>query len=157
MHALRKLELPEQLCNIIYHCISSASISINWNGEHTSSFSSSRSLRQGDPISPYLFILAIERLSHKINDLVNEGSWRPLKIGRGDGPKISHVCFADLILFAKANLDQVNMIKNAPVDFCHWFDKKVNLGKSEVFFSNNISLDNSVNLSRNWASSKQLI
>lgn len=121
MNALRILNLPDHLCSIIFHCISSASISVNWNGDHTSSFNSSRGLRQGDSISPYLFILAIERLSHKINDLVNEGIWRPLKYGRGDGPKISHVCFADdLILVAEANLDQVGLIRHVLDEFCNF-------------------------------------
>lgn len=70
-------------------------------------------MRQGDPISPYLFVLALERLGHKIQDLVDSGSWRPLKFGRGNGPCLSHISFADyLVLVAVASLEQEGLIKN---------------------------------------------
>lgn len=91
----------------------------------------------------------MERLSHKINDLVTEGIWKPLKFGRGVGPIVSHVCFADdLILIAEANLDQINLIKGVLDEFCLFSGQKVNLGKSKVFFSNNISLESSDFFSR---------
>lgn len=55
---------------------------------------SSRGLRQRDPLFPYLFILALERLSHFIQDKVNDGSWKPLSFGRR-GPKLFQICFAN--------------------------------------------------------------
>lgn len=103
------LNIPDHLCFIIFHCISSVSVSINWNGGKTSAFETSRGLRQGGPISPYLFILALERLGHKIIDLVNKGSWSPFKFGRGEGLRHSHVCFADDLLL-------VAMVKSGFVD-----------------------------------------
>jgi mannosylglycoprotein endo-beta-mannosidase len=114
-------------------------MSINWNGEPTFSFNSSRGLRQGDPLSPYLFVLALERLSHFIQDRVNEGRWKPLSFGRGGGPKLYHICFADdLVLVAEANNDQVILIKDALDRFCLNSGQKINFNKSKVFFSRNI-------------------
>ena len=49
--------------NWIMGCISSATIVILVNGEVTSLFSNERGLRQGCPLSPLLFILALEGLS----------------------------------------------------------------------------------------------
>lgn len=119
METLRLLNLSNRLCSVIFNCISSTSISVNWNCKNSSSFSSSWDLRQGDPISPYLFVLAIERLSHKIKDLVNSGDWNGFKFGRGDGPRISHICFADdLILVADTNINQALMIKETLDEFC---------------------------------------
>lgn len=82
-------------------CISLAKFQIIWNGETTTAFTSSRGLRQGDPISPYLFVLCLERLGHMIEEKVEEGRWNPVSLSR-EGPQISHLCFVDdLILFVK--------------------------------------------------------
>jgi hypothetical protein len=55
----------------------------------------------------------LKRLRHKIQDLVSYGSWEPLKFGRGAGPAISHICFADdLILVSEATDEQAVLIKD---------------------------------------------
>lgn len=95
---------PDSLVQLIWHCISSTTMQVLWNGEALEEFSPSRGIRQGDPISPYLVVLCIERLFHAIEKEVGEGNWKPIQITRGD-PKISHLAFADdLILFAEANV-----------------------------------------------------
>ena len=63
----------------------------------------SRGIREGDPLSLYLFVLCIDRLSHLIDIAASEGLWKPFKLGR-DGPKISHLLFVDdMILFGEAS------------------------------------------------------
>jgi hypothetical protein len=129
--------------------VSSATLSINWQGTASDPFSSTRGLRQGDPISPYLFILCLERLGHSIQDAVVMGNWKPFKVGRGIGPAISHMCFADdLILVAEASSDQSNLIRSILKEFCDASGQKLNLHKSQVFFSNNVSGDLASTLSR---------
>ena len=62
-----------------------------------------RGLKQGDPISPYIFILCMELLSSLINKKCEDGDWDKVKASR-NGPGFSHMYFADdLLLFAKAN------------------------------------------------------
>lgn len=135
---LERFGLPLQLRSVISACISTASMSINWNGSNTDQFSSTRGLRQGDPISPYLFVLSLERLGHKIQQAVHEGSWKALPFGR-QGPKISHLFFADdLVLVAEASMDQVGVIRDILDEFCAASGQKVNLGKSQVFFLDNV-------------------
>lgn len=146
---LRLLKLSDSICLIIYHCVSTAPVSINWNEDNSLSFTTSRGIRQGDPISPYLFILAIERLCHRIKDLVNSGIWKGFKIGRGDTHIISHICFADdLVIVAEANFMQVQMIMGMLEEFCNCSGQKVNLAKSKVFFSSNTDVTLSSDLSR---------
>lgn len=81
-----------------------------WNGEALDAFSPMSGIRQGDPISPYLFVLCIERLFHLINLYVDKKFWKPIQLVRR-GPFLSHLAFADdLILFAEASIDQVEVI-----------------------------------------------
>lgn len=95
---LELLNFPPSMRELINVCISSAIMSINWNGNASSSFSSSRGLRQGDPIPPYMFVLSLERLSHRILDAVNNDDWILMTFGRRLGPKLSHF-FLLMILF----------------------------------------------------------
>lgn len=83
MDTLSVLGLHEGLKRLIFHCISSDSLSIIWNGTPSPALNSSRGLRQGDPISPYLFVLCLERLGHKIKDVVSNRDWVPFTFGRG--------------------------------------------------------------------------
>lgn len=139
---LEIIGLPSVLINLIAHYLQSASIRVNWNGTKTESFNSSRGLRQGNPISPYLFVLALERLGHKIQDLLDAGVWKPLKFGRGNGPNISHINFAyDLVLIVEASPDQEIVIQELLSDFYNKAGQKLNLNKCKVFFSKNIRHD----------------
>ena len=95
----------------------------------------SRGLRPGDLLSPYLFVLCIERLGHYINYAVDKGIWKPIGLKR-TGPKISHIFFADdLLIFVEAFLNQVQIVKNYLQVFCDCSGQKVNSDKTEVFFS----------------------
>lgn len=58
---------PDNIVDIIWWCIPSPSMHLLWNGEALQEFSPKRGIRQGCPLSPYLFILGIERLFHLIN------------------------------------------------------------------------------------------
>lgn len=108
------------------------------NGEALEEFSLSRGIRQGDPISPYLFVLSIERLFQAIVKNVENGLWNPIQITRG-GPKISHLVFADdLIFFAEENTDQAQMIQNTLHKFCLSSWQKVSHDKTRVYFSKNV-------------------
>lgn len=93
----------EDVVSLIWHYVTTSRMWLFWNGEAFEDFYPSRGIMQGDPISPYLFVLCLERLFHLIDQTVSNNFWRPVQISRR-GPKISHLAFADdLILFAEAN------------------------------------------------------
>lgn len=67
-----------------------ASLSILWNGEKLESFQPLRGIRQGEPLSPYLFLLCMEVLSHYTNSIVGSGDWKDIKLSR-QCPPLSHL------------------------------------------------------------------
>lgn len=69
-----------------------------------------RGVCQGCSLSPYLFVLCLERLSHCISDSVLEGRWLPMRVG-SQGPTISHLMFVDdILLFAEATTEQIGEV-----------------------------------------------
>ena len=99
-------------------CITSTSISVLVNGSKLESFHPSRGIRQGDPLSPYIFIMCMEYLTHLIEGKCVDGSWFPLKASR-ENVGISHLIFADnLILFVKVNNKNCEAIAEVLQTFC---------------------------------------
>ncbi|KAL5735733.1 hypothetical protein ACOSP7_030185 [Xanthoceras sorbifolium] len=99
-------------------CITSVEYKVIMNGEIINSFSPRCGIRQGDPISPYIFVLCMEKLSHIINSRVVDRSWKAIKVSR-KGPDISHLFFTnDLILFGQATSDQASVMKDCIDVFC---------------------------------------
>jgi hypothetical protein len=72
-NCLLDFEFPGATVKLIMHCVTSPTFSLLWNGNKLPPFKSSHGLRQGDPLSPYLFILCMEKLSIAINNAVLQG------------------------------------------------------------------------------------
>ena len=76
------------------------------NGEPRGNIVPNRGLRQGDPLSLYLFLLCSEGFNGLIHHAVNEGKIKEFSLCRG-GPKISHIFFADdSVLFYHAKVEE---------------------------------------------------
>lgn len=121
--------------------VSSCELSILWNGESLKPFTPTRGLRQGDPLSPYLFILAMEKLASFIQSSINKKLWKPLSISR-NGFSVSHLYFADdLMLFAGANTRQIREVLRCLDDFSKVSGLSINYDKSKVFFSPNLGVE----------------
>uniref|UniRef100_A0A2N9IBY2 Reverse transcriptase domain-containing protein n=1 Tax=Fagus sylvatica TaxID=28930 RepID=A0A2N9IBY2_FAGSY len=128
---------PIHLVDLILDCVSSSSISILLNGGRLPSFKPSRGIRQGDPLSPYLFILCMEYLSLRIFESTQDKSWHPIKASRR-GPAFSHLFFADdLMLFSGISEKSCLAMKMVLDNFCDISGQKISLPKSKIFFSPN--------------------
>lgn len=78
-------------------------------------------------MSPYLFMLCIERLSHLIKAEVEQCNWKGIKLSMY-GPEISHLLFADdMVLFAKATKDQIKTVRRCLDHFEAISGQKVSL------------------------------
>ena len=90
--------IPIQLFRLIIECITTTKMSVLWNREITEEFSPRRGIRQSDPLSLYIFVLRIERLSHGISQVVMEGSWKPIRLTKWGTP-LTHLFFLLTIYF----------------------------------------------------------
>nr|KYP53392.1 Retrovirus-related Pol polyprotein LINE-1 [Cajanus cajan] len=107
---LNEFGFPPNIVRLVMHSLSSPSISVLWNGKKTSPFFPKRGLRQGDSLSPYLFMLCLEKLGAMITGAVQEGRWEPFRLPHG-GPSISLLFFADdILLFVQAKPSQVRFM-----------------------------------------------
>ncbi|XP_028099143.1 uncharacterized protein LOC114298722 [Camellia sinensis] len=130
-------------------CVTSVTTTIIWNGERLQEFKPRRGLRQGDPFSPYLFVLCLERLSNMIRTKVENKEWKGIHVARG-GPCLTHLLFADdLMLFAKADISNCDTIMTVMNEFFEIFGLKINAHKSKLFVSPNIDRRNTRELSTN--------
>ena len=104
------------------------------SGGRLDPFFPSRGIRQGDPLSPYLFILCMEYLGHLIEEKCSQKLWNPVKSSQG-GLFFSHLMFADdVVLFAKADQGNCVVIRDALDTFCSRTGQTISEAKSWVFF-----------------------
>ena len=71
-------QFPPNLITLIMNMISSTRFHILWNGTPLPEIVPTRGVRQGDPLSPYLFILCLERLSLKLEEAVRDKLLHPI-------------------------------------------------------------------------------
>jgi hypothetical protein len=127
---LAKLGFHPTWINWIRICITSPSFSILING-------SPYGLRQGDPLSPFLFILGTEVFSRLLQRQFSIGLLKGIKMARSCSP-ITHLLFADdLLIFGKATSSEASTIKDCLDSYCKWSGQAVNTTKSSILFSKN--------------------
>ncbi|KAL4317676.1 hypothetical protein AHAS_Ahas15G0408900 [Arachis hypogaea] len=129
---LKEFKLPEKVIQIIMQCVNSVSYNVLWNGNKTEEF-----ILKGDPISPYLFVICMDKLSQLIEELVHFGEWKPMAVRRR-GPRISHLIFADdVLLFTEAS----QRVKETLEKFCKASGLKINEEKSSIVFSKSTNIN----------------
>ena len=112
-----------------------ASFSFLFNGSSTGFFRSSRGLRQGDPLSPYLFVISMEALSGMLKRAIEGNFISGCRFGGRDGRElvISHLLYADdTFLFCEANSKQLMYLGWTLKWFKAYSCLKINLSKSEI-------------------------
>ncbi|CAL1358762.1 unnamed protein product [Linum trigynum] len=96
-----KFGFAERWVRMIMKCITTVTYSILVNGHRSEEFQPEMGLRQGNPLSPYLFLFCVEGLATLLTNVVNSGKIHGLKTS-ARGPIISHLLFADdSVLFTK--------------------------------------------------------
>jgi hypothetical protein len=133
MHSLHCFGFSEKFLRWIKECITSPRFFICLNETLVGYFEGKKGLRKGDPLSPYLFVLAKELFARIMANLTAKGSsfkFHPkcLKL------RLTHLCFADdLLIFAKASLRSIQTIKAALAEFENLSGLKANPSKISLF------------------------
>ncbi|MCH91441.1 putative ribonuclease H protein, partial [Trifolium medium] len=147
---LLEVKLPNEMINVIMNCVTSVKSNVLWNGNRSNFFSPQCGVRQGDPMSPYLFVLCMDKLSHLITEAIEDGKWKPMRAGR-NGPFISHLMFADdLLLFGQAVEENMKVVMEVLKNFCSMSGQQVNYDKSSIFFSRNVTANRRATLSEQF-------
>ena len=135
---LRKLGFHDRWVALMMECITTISYSLLINGEPTGTIHLSRGIRQGDPLSPYLFLLCTEGLHRLIKQAASSGNLRGLSICK-NGPRLTHFFFADdSLLFCRATNQECQAIQQILVAYEEAFGQRLNRSKTTLFFSKNV-------------------
>jgi hypothetical protein len=119
--------------------VHTVSYSLLLNGSPTETFKPNRGLRQGDPLSPYLFLMCANILSCALLKQENLHNLKGIKIGRSTQP-LTHLLFADdSFLFFKNDNKSIMAIQSTLAWYCSLSGQSLNLDKSELYCSLNLT------------------
>ena len=118
-------------------CITTVSYSILVNEESKGLFRPSKGFRQGDPLSPYLFLFCAEGLNAILKEAALKGEIHGFSICK-NGPKLTHLFFAnDCLLFCRASLTECEKIQELLGFYEEASRQMINKSKTTLFFSKN--------------------
>lgn len=123
----------------IMACVNSFSFSVLLNGNSHGFIRPERGIRQGDPLSPFLFILCAEALVSKLNSSESSGSLHGIKLAE-KCPPIHHLLFADdSLLLCKASQSEAEEVMRCIDLYGEASGQRVNFQKSSIIFGSKVA------------------
>ena len=134
---MEKLGFHSRWRRLMMQCISSVTYDVRINGKPSGHIIPTRGLRQGDPLSPYLFLLCAEGLSAPIKKASADGLLEGISVSRG-GPCLSHLFFVDdSLIFCKATIEECEVLQRVMSKNEKASGQQLNRSKTSLFFSPN--------------------
>ncbi|KAL6565178.1 hypothetical protein OROMI_016628 [Orobanche minor] len=121
--------------NFIKSCISNCWFSILVNGESVGFFKSQRGIRQGDPLSPLIFVIAADYFSRSIGQMFTNNPLMYYKIKKK--VKTTHLAYADdILIFLNASKKNLQILKKCIFHYETVSGQKINDHKSHFIMNN---------------------
>ena len=128
---MNKMAFPVLWRKWIKECVSTTTASILVNGSPTDEFPLQRGLRQGDPLFPFLFLLAVEGLNVLMNSVVENNFYKGYEVGTSNSVVVSHLQFADdTLLIGEKSWANVRALRAVLTLFADMSGLKVNFNMS---------------------------
>ncbi|KAG5565563.1 hypothetical protein RHGRI_001466 [Rhododendron griersonianum] len=135
---LKKMGFHPKWIQWVIQCISTVNFSVVVNGEARVQINPGRGLWQGDPLSPYLFVLVKDLLSKMISTTQGGNNLAGIQFYR-HCPKQSHIFFADdALLFLMVEIHNCATVKQLMGKYGQALGQRINFDKSSVTFSSNM-------------------
>ena len=134
---MRRMGFHERWISLIMMCVTIVEYSVLINEEAKGKINTTRGLRQGDPISPYLFLLCTEGLSAMLKKEESDGQIKGVVVYKG-ASHVSHLLFAnDSIVFCRASVEECDRLIKVLKEYEGDSRQKLNKEKTSLFFSKN--------------------
>ncbi|XP_055814114.1 uncharacterized protein LOC129883482 [Solanum dulcamara] len=136
---LRRMGFGERLIDMVFRLVGNNWYSILSNGQPKGFFQSSRGMKQEDPLSSTLFIIAAEVISRSLNSLMKKKEFKPFGMPRGS-PKLNHMAFADdVIILCKYEIQTLQIVRRVLEGNDKLSRQKINKEKSSIYLHQNVS------------------
>ncbi|XP_042974784.1 uncharacterized protein LOC122306423 [Carya illinoinensis] len=150
---MESLGFDKKLISLVMLCVRTVSFSVLVNGNPKGPIIPSRGLRQGDPLSPYLFLLCTEGLISLLKRNVGREGVDGIRICRG-APRINHLLFADdSVFFCKADVSTNMKIQCLLSKYERASGQCINKEKTSMVFSKNVKDDLKRDIMQLWGGS----
>ncbi|KAG8485709.1 hypothetical protein CXB51_019034 [Gossypium anomalum] len=144
---LKKMGFSSIWINKIMNCVCTVRFRVKCNTTLSDIIIPERGLRQGDPLSPYLFLFCMDALSRMLTYVQETNQIKGIRASK-DGPRINHLFFAhDALLFVRNKRSEVEVFTKILESFERMSGQRINLDKSMVYFSPNTPITQRTTLS----------